>query len=96
MLQPPPPPVATELLYFSLESGLLPDFLVRKIPFNGNFCFLHNAKLLPTLAALCCPENFPMSITSRVSLDGLRREPVEPETPLTPFLNFNLKRDLKP
>ena len=94
MLQPPPP-VATELLYFSFESGLLPDFL-RKIPFSGNFCFLHNARLLPTLAALCCPENFPMSITSRVSLDGLRREPVEPETPLTPFLNFNLKRDLKP
>ena len=91
LLQPPVVLVllATELLYSSV---VLAHFL-RKIPFSGNlFCFLHTTKLLP--------DTFPMSITSRVSLDGLRRLHevllLEPETPPPPLLNFIFKRDLKP
>ena len=85
LLQPPVVVLlATELLYSSV---VLAHFL-RKIPFSGNlFCFLHTTKLLP--------DTFPMSITSRVSLDGLRRLHevllLEPE-----LLNFIFKRDLKP
>ena len=97
MLQPPPvvatelhPPPPPPVLLVASALTLLPDFF-RKIPFSGDF-FLH-ARLL-TVAALF-PDNLPMSITSRVSLDGLRRPP-ELETPLTPVLNFNFKRDLKP
>ena len=98
MLQPPPV-VATELhppppvLLVASALTLLPEDFFRKIPFSGDF-FLH-ARLL-TVATLFPADNLPMSITSRVSLDGLRRPPPELETPLTPFLNFNFKRDLKP
>ena len=66
LLQPPAVVLlATELLYSSVV--VVAHFL-RKIPFSGNlFCFLHT-KLLPTIL---CPgaDTFPMSITSRVSLD---------------------------